>query len=207
MGELMRAAIVVGSAPCLHADLESALVLYPDAFVIAVNGACTSVEKIDVMVAGHTFKAPAFVKARLEAFPAAPLPEVWANWAGPVIRHPHKKPPAKELPMVTEWFDTSHSTGATSAGKAAKMALTKGFEPVIFAGCPLDASGYSFDEARVKHEASCKRVGHSQWDKHKMTLGYRAAMAKLAEGEFRGKVFSMSGFTRNCLGLPPAAQL
>ena len=198
----MRAAIVLGSAPCIHDDLERALALFQDALLVAVNGACTVVERIDVMVAGHTSKAPAFVRARLEAFPSVPLPEVWANWNLPVVRHPGRKYPVTEYPMVTRWFDATHSTGATSAGKASKMALTAGYGPVVLAGCPMDASGYDFAEARVKHEAGCKRVGDPRYDQHKTILRYRAAMARLADGEFRGKVFSMSGFTRDCLGEP-----
>ena len=198
----MRAAIVLGSAPCVHDDLERALELYPGAFLIAVNGACTIVENIGAMVAGHTSKAPAFVKARREAFPDLALPECWANWALPVARHPERRYPVKEYPQVTRWFDATHSLGATSASKAAKMALTAGFGPVILAGCPLDDSGYDFADARVKHEAGCKRVGDPKWNAHKTILRYREAMRKLAESEFKGKVFSMSGFTREVLGAP-----
>lgn len=198
----MRAAVVVGSAPCAHEDLEAALRLLEDPLIVTVNGACTMLENVDVMVAGHKEKTAQFIKARLDAFPGK-LPEVWASWAGPVARHPDRGPPVKEIPQVTRWFDTSHSTGATSAGKAAKMALTAGFCPIVLAGCPLDNSGYSFDEARVKHEFGCKRVGDPQYDKHKTILRYREAMAKLAENEFKGKVFSMSGYTRKLLGPPP----
>jgi hypothetical protein len=105
--------------------------------------------------------------------------------------------------MVSRWFDATHSTGATSAGKAAKMGLTAGYLPIILAGCPLNDSGYDFAEARVKHEAGCKRVGDKQYNSHKTILRYRAAMKKLAESEFKGKVFSMSGYTKQCLGEPP----
>lgn len=199
----MQAAIVIGSAPCAHDDLERALELYPGAFLIAVNGACTMVEDLDAMVAGHTVKAPQFAAKRLEAFPRGPTPECWASWSGPVLRHKNRIPPAQEFPMVTRWFDVSHSTGATSAGKAAKMALTAGYGPVILAGCPLDNSGYSFDEAQVKHEASCKRVGDPRWNAHKTILRYREAMAKHAASDFKGKVFSMSGYTQKLLGSPP----
>jgi hypothetical protein len=120
-----------------------------------------------------------------------------------VARYPGKKPPTEELPQVTRWFDATHSTGATSAGKASKMALTAGYGPVVLAGCPMDASGYDFAEARVKHDVGCKRVGDPRHDQHKTILRYRAAMARLAGGEFKGKVFSMSGYTRDCLGAPP----
>jgi len=55
------AAIVVGSAPCLHDDLKRALEIYPFAFIITVNGACVEVPEADAIVAGHTTKAEIFV--------------------------------------------------------------------------------------------------------------------------------------------------
>ncbi len=84
------------------------------------------------------------------------------------------------------------------------MMLTIGHEPVILAGCPLDNSGYSFDEAKVKHEIGCRRVGDPANNTARAVINYREAMAKLAAGEFKGKVFSMSGYTRQLLGAPPS---
>ena len=126
----MNAAIVVGSAPCYKADLEAALEAYPFAYIITVNGACAAVEYADAIVAGHTNKAEIFVKARREAFPKGKPFEVFANWARP------GREPKVLYPSVTRWFDGTMSTGATSAAKAARMALHLGYEPVILAGCP-----------------------------------------------------------------------
>lgn len=199
----MRPAIVVGSAPCAQDDYERALALYPDAFVIAINGAASIIEKIDAMVAGHTTQAPQFVKARNCAFPNAPTVAVWANWALPVKRHPARKYPSVEYPQVTDWFPSSFSTGATTAGKAIRMALNRGYEPIILCGCPLDGSGYHANTAVFKFEAACKRVGDPTQQMHKSIVRYRDTFKLLAAIEFSGRVFSMSGYTQQLLGAPP----
>lgn len=196
---MTKPAIVVGSAPCLYDDLEKALELYPFAFVIAVNGACVALENIDAFVAGHTAKAEHFAQARRNAYPEKPV-EVWANWTrkeGP--------PPRLTYPSVTRWFGAGVSSGATSAGKATRMALSLGYEPVIICGCPLDNSGYFEGESQkgkaIGHD--CRRVGDPDQNVHRTILNYRDKFAKLAKGEFKGKVFSMSGLTRKLLGAPP----
>ena len=68
----MRALLVVGSAPCLHDDVERALRLYPDAHIMLVNGACVAIEKAEHVLAGHREKAEYFAKARRTFFPDAP---------------------------------------------------------------------------------------------------------------------------------------
>lgn len=195
----MNAAIVVGSAPCLHDDLKRALELYPFAFIITVNGACAEIEDADAIVAGHTAKAEKFVAARLAAFPKGKSFEVWANWVS------ENRQNGKFLfPSVTRWFGANVSTGATSAAKAARMALEAGYEPVILCGCPLDASGY-FEGESNKGQAighDCRRVGDPEQDNHRTIVNYRDKFKKLAEKEFKGRVFSMSGRTREWLGEP-----
>lgn len=193
-------AIVVGSAPCLHEDLNKALDLYPFAFVVTVNGACVEVEHVDAIVAGHTNKAEQFTKARKAAFPNGESFEVWANWASP-----NRKEGQREYPSVTRWFGGDVSTGATSAAKAARMLLQAGYGPVILCGCPLDGSGYFEGESKkgysIRHD--CRRVGDPGEDGHRTIQNYRNKFEKLASTEFKGRVFSMSGRTRKWLGAPP----
>lgn len=187
----------MGSAPCLHDDLKAALDLYPFAYVVTVNGAAGVVEGADAIVAGHTNKAEIFTKARRKAFPDGKPFEVFANWARP------GREPKQEYPSVTRWFDGSVSTGATSAAKAARMLLQLGYEPVILAGCPLDSTGYFERESEFSGAHDCRRVGDPKEAGHRSVEGYRRKFAKLAENEFKGRVFSMSGLTRKLLGAPP----
>lgn len=188
--------IVVGSAPCLFEDVENALLLRPLAALMLVNGACTAIESADHVLSGHTDKAEMFAAGRRKTFPAAPP---WRLHATIDTRHVAE---AKLLyPSVTDWHDKDICTGATSIAKAAKLGFKLGFEEVILAGAPMDGSGYSPSECKVGH--NCKRVGDSAAQNHRVIQGYRLKLKKLADGEFKNKVFSMSGYTRDCLGLPP----
>lgn len=194
----MRVMIAVGSAPCLHEDLEKALRLHPAAAVMLINGACTSIEHAEHVLAGHTAKAEQFAAARREAFPNAAPWRLHANWTS------KRLVPKHEYPSVTDWWGPDVSTGATSAGKAARIGFHLGFEFVILAGCPLDGSGYSIDEAQVPHDPACIRVGNPdpKVQKAKILQRYRDSMTRLAKSDFKGRVFSMSGFTKKVLGAP-----
>lgn len=188
--------IVVGSAPCLFEDLEKALSIRPFAAVMLVNGSCTAVEKADHVLAGHTDKAEFFASGRRKAFPnAAP----WRLHATVDTRHIAE---AKELyPSVTDWHGKDICTGATSIAKGAKLGFKLGFEEIILAGAPMDGSGYAPTECKVSHLG--KRVGDPKAQDHRVIEGYRMKLKRLADGEFKNKVFSMSGYTRQCLGYPP----
>ena len=195
----MTALFVVGSAPCLYEDLAAAKKLYWDYEIMLVNGACTAVENAQHVLSGHTNKAEVFAAERRKRFPDAPPWRLHANWVTPKARAGQY--PRVEYPSVTDWWDGSVSTGATSAAKAARIGLAMGFAPIILCGCPMDGSGYSPAEAQIKHD--CARIGHASAQKLNIVEGYKRKMARLAEGEFKGKVFSMSGYTRAVLGGPP----
>ena len=188
--------LVVGSAPCLFEDVKRALALYPTAAIMAVNGTCTCLPYIDYLLAGHTDKAEEFVAQREKAFPGTRY-EVLAT-----TDVKHEKESRQAHPSVTMWFDKTHCTGATSIGKGARMGLTLGYSPIIICGAPMDGSGYAEAEAKLKH--NCHRVGDPTKQDHRVMKGYKEKFRKLSESEsFRNKVFSMSGFTRDCLGEPP----
>lgn len=195
---MTKALLVVGSAPCALADLAAARELYPDAEVMTVNGACTMVRDAEHMLAGHSVKAEEFVAARKAAFPGMPLPRVHAN-----VVDKHRRLYAQQFPSVTDWWGAAMSSGATSAGKAALIGIEMGFYPIILCGCPMDGSGYDKNEAKIRHDASCARVGDPTKQDRRTIKGYREKLVSLARTTFAGKVFSMSGFTRTHLGPPP----
>ena len=196
----MKALLVVGSAPCAHEDYAKAKELFPDSETMLVNGACTMIEDAEHMLAGHTVKAEDFAKARRETFPDAPPIRVHANWASP------KRHPRAFFPSVTDWWGGEVSSGATSAGKAAMIGLKMGFFPIILCGCPMDGSGYSIDEAVVPQDKSCQRVGDPEVQNRRTIMGYRERLVSLARTDFKGKVFSLSGFSRMHLGAPPGLE-
>lgn len=191
--------LVVGSAPCAYTDLDEAKRLYPQSEVMLVNGACTMIEEAEHMLAGHTVKATEFFNARRVAFPTAKPIRVHANWA--MIG----KAPKRDFPCVTDWWDGKFSSGATSAGKAALIGMAMDFDVVILCGCPMDGSGYSFEEARVTQDVACQRVGDPTKQDRSSIRRYKEKLVSYAQTTFKGKVFSMSGFTKEHLGLPPRA--
>lgn len=195
-----EALLVVGSAPCLFKDIEHALRIYSTAHIMLVNGACVSVEEAQHVLAGHTNKAEQWAAARRNAFPNANPWCLHANWGNPATLPDARK----EYPSVTDWWGKDMSTGATSVGKAARIGLAMGYAPIVICGAPMDGTGYFVGESesggKIKHD--CLRIGDSTNQDARVIQGYRDKFARLAEGEFKGKVFSMSGFTRSCLGAP-----
>ncbi len=192
--------LVVGSAPCLYADLEAAKRVSQAHQIMLVNGACVAVEHAQHVLAGHTDKAEDFARARREAFPFA-LP-----WRLHATRYTRKQPMEHRYPSVTDWWSGTMSSGATSAGKAALIGLAMGFDRVILCGCPMDGTGYFLGEsvtgAEIRHEKACQRVGDPTKQDRRTLVRYRATMARLAETTFKGRVLSMSGYTQRVLGAP-----
>ena len=171
-----------------------------------VNGACTALEFAEHMLAGHEEKAEQFVRERKRAFPNAAPIEVHAS------THAHRLATAKQLmPSVTRWWPHEVGVGATSASKAAKICFMLGATEVILCGCPMDQPGYFPGEAKVQQHRSCQRIGDHgiafglgiPVQETRIVNGYREKMKILAQGEFKNRVFSMSGFTRAQLGAPP----
>lgn len=202
----MGTTLVVGSAPCLFEDVYGALKLRPLASLMLVNGACTAFENAEHVLAGHEEKAEFFARERRERFPDAP------PWRLHACAHPHRREMMKGMfPSVTDWHSHEIGVGATSASKAAKLAFILGATEVILCGCPMNQPGYFAGEAKVPQHVMCNRVGDFGMafggavpvQETRIIKSYRANFKLLAEGEFKGKVWSMSGFTQQCLGAPP----
>jgi hypothetical protein len=78
-----------------------------------------------------------------------------------------------------------------------------GFDRIILAGCPLDGSGYAPGEIDgIKKEPSCARIGDPKKQGATTVRRYKEKMAELAATTFKGRVFSMSGLTKQLLGEP-----
>lgn len=190
----MKVLLAVGSAPCLFDDVQAALALYPDASLMLINGACTSFRHVEHVLSGHTAKSRLFKEAREKAFPGGPAYRMHAT-----LSYPAQK---QENPDVTDWWSQQYVTGATSAGKAARIGLALGYDRVILCGCPFDPQvGYWEGEADVPHD-NCPRF-NTPGNPRRVITRYRDKLAVLAKQEpFKSQVFSMSGFSRQVLGSP-----
>jgi hypothetical protein len=201
----VRVLLVVGSAPCLYEDYDTARELFPESEVMTINEASGALEDVDHVLAGHTAKAEQFVKYRREKFPDCKAFKVHASWAR------INEAPRDEQPSVTDWWGGEVSSGATSAGKAIRIAKKMGFDKVVLCGCPLDSSGYfnpnetEAMQREYQHLGKCARVGYVRDKENRSVVRYRETFRKLAETEWAGWVFSMSGLSRELLGAPDAS--
>ena len=80
--------------------------------------------------------------------------------------------------------------GGTSTLFGVQVGLTK-YERIIVVGAPLDASGRFYEPPW--------RTGHD----YKRSDGFGAWENLKGQGEFEGRVYAMSGATRELLGSPP----
>lgn len=198
---MSKALLVVGSAPCLYEDLAKARELYPDHEVMLLNGACTCVKDAQHVLAGHVDQSEYIAACRREKFPTAKPWRLHATW----VPHRYRRPatPVDQYPSVTDWHTPWVNTRATSAGKAIRIGMKLGFDPIILCGCPMDGRGYTPDEAVFPREPSCQRIGDPTKQNRRLIQMYRDSMKLLAETEFKGRAFSMCGYTREVLGAPP----
>lgn len=201
---MSRVLLVVGSAPCLYDDVAAARELFPDAEVMTINEASGAIEDVDHVLAGHTAKAQQFFNYRMSKFPHCKRFLVHASWARV------NEAPIGEFSVVTNWWGGDVSSGATSAGKAIRIAKKMGFDRVVLCGCPLDSSGYfnpqdtDAMQREYQHLGKCARVGALKDAQNRSVVRYRDAFRQLAQTEWKGWVFSMSGLSQKLLGAPVA---
>lgn len=181
-------AIIVGAAPCLFDDLSAAIELRPDSTIFALNEVGMALPHIDHLFCGHYYKTPFFMAGRLKKYPETDPYLVHACWQEGRMR----------VECVDYWWQNVASSG-TSAWTCVRIARAMGFSEIILAGCPLDTSGYFNDWNTHKSDEGVPRVGYD--DKHTTTRNYRHIFAQCAKTEGK-KVYSMSGYSRELLGVP-----
>lgn len=116
-------------------------------------------------------------------------------------------------PSVDYWWNWRRAE-ASSVQTAIRIGLAVGFTEVILCGCPLEhgtiqhplqreKDGYEWPPAR-----DVIRFGHSRGENtsEEILASFKRYFVKFAPF-WRGRVFSMSGFTQNILGSPPVTML
>lgn len=120
---------MAGNAFCLHDDLARAWEIYPDAPVIAVNGASRETNAI-ALYSSH--------------------PERMVQHGFEWLRHQrrlfgettvHASAFVPDCPHVEYWWEDARGAGGSAWG-ARKLAWLLGFDPVVLCGCPLDPGPY-----------------------------------------------------------------
>lgn len=175
--------IVCGNAWCLFEDFQVATKLYPNAPVIAVNGAARNV-RASFLFTQHPRKFPTWISHQKARF--------WDKFTTHAAGKAHTKTnlgvKIEDWPFVDYWWD-GIATGGTSAWGARRLAAALGFEEVILCGVPLVPGGYA-------------EGGFSKSNKSEETMWhYRSQIAR--DTDMHVGVSSMSGWTREFFGEPP----
>jgi hypothetical protein len=172
--------LVVGNAACLPDDIEKARRLFPDAPVIAVNGAAAEVKAFAL----YSYHPERFIKLGWLERQVRKFGPGFTVHATRGLRSPNDTP----CSHVDHWWPDATGSGGSAWG-ARKVAGMMGFSPVILVGCPLEAGPYVNGSA----------IGG---------LMHRADVAddmlRGIEGDTRWHAgcLSMSGRTRQILGGP-----
>jgi len=171
--------LVCGHAFCFRDDLALAREHFPDAPVIAVNGAAGEL-KAFALFTQHPLKFPKWIKLQSDRFGegfsthAAGKRHI-ATKLGHVPRHR----------CVDYWWEDV-AGGGTSVWGARKMASFMGFEKVVLVGAPLEVGGYG--------DGKMSKL----MQKGSVIEGYRDYIR--GDTSWHEGVVSMSGWTKEFFG-------
>lgn len=182
-------ALILGSAPCLAADLKAAEKILPVAAVFCVNEA-TTIRKPDFLVSLHYEKMHEFDRRARAHWPDG----TWSRHAAVVTERgcsPDK------IPAVDYWWPTMWRPAATSAWFAAEIAEAMGFSKILFCGAPMNGGdGYYHTETDdAERFGVIKPAGAYVKSVHE-------TIRMLKAEELVPSLRSMSGFTRDVFGAP-----
>ena len=181
--------IIVGTHPCVNADVDAALAKYPNASICAVNEA-TALVPADHVATCHGEKIAHFLQMH---------EDVWDDVAYPLpVVHIRNAPEADGIRAPLYRWDMNYGGG--SAIFAAGVMVEIGFDLVVLAGCPIDGGGgYALKtNAGTPHDP---RLGFMH-DGHTMVEAWQHSIRSLKENApaVADKIRSMSGFTKEVFG-------
>lgn len=167
---------MAGNAWSLHDDLARGWAIYPDAPVIAVNGAAGEVKAI-ALYSKHPerFSNPGWQWAEYQQ----------RRFGGGFTVHSSNQVGHPTAGRVEFWWEDARGGGGSAWG-ARKLAWLMGFEPVVMCGCPLVAGNYASHKPGVLMAQD--------------VVINRLRRQIEAEPEWHDGVSSMSGWTREFFG-------
>lgn len=180
--------LIIGTHPCVTADIDAALLAYPDAKLCAVNDA-SKIVPCDHIATCHPEKIEQFLKAHFDAWDE--------NYTDPDL---HVRDINEARNVILPVYKWAHNYGGGSAIFAAVTMIAIGFERVILCGCPIDGGG---GYAIPTHEGTPDdpRLGNMSPD-HSMVSAWHFSMRAMIDRapEISSKIRSMSGFTKQLFG-------
>lgn len=185
-----RPLIIVGCAPNVQSDLGYARERYCDYHIMALKEAIVVTDDITHEFTAHSDRCAALIEYRKSRYPDQPVPFV----------HTMRTPGFQLAAGFTHVWSNISARGS-SVQAAIQIARAMKYGDIVLAGCPMNQPGY-FNEG-VKLEGfryDRERIGNDPKSPHAVKM--RQILEAYLSG-IRG-VYSMSGWTRELLGLPPA---
>lgn len=183
--------LILGSAPCALEDFEAALELYPDAAIMAINEAA-GLLPVNFIASLHAEKMERFRKLQEDKFGTGHFTT-------------HGAAPDVYFPSVDYYWHGAHC-GATSAWAGVRIAKMMGFELLVLCGCPMNG-GDGYIMPTWKTTPQDPRFGFESPVLHPVMASYKAALAGYVKAGEGAGVLSMSGYSRQLLGVPKNGSL
>lgn len=195
----MKSAIVIGCAACVWDDVQVArsLASYDAIYCVKQIGVYYP-EKFDVWVTLHPevmddYEAERHAKGLPNGYEivAPPKHELSASHVG-------KGNITRRVPY--RWPGVDSNASASSGIYGAKVALHDGFDRIVLAGIPMTPEGGHF---KPESKNTFGAIRGKVWSQHSaFVCGLNESIPRL-----KGKVKSMSGYTRQMLGTPTSEWL
>ncbi len=164
-----------GNAWCLHDDIANARKIYPDAPVIAVNGASGEVKAM-ALYSKHPDRLVGKAFGWIER---------QRRFHSDFTVHGSRF--KENMPWVQHWWPDARGGGGSAWG-ARKLGYLMGYNPVVLCGAPLECGNYA--------NHSIGRV----MGKQETHDAFRRQI--MSEVDWHAGCYSMSGATREILGEP-----
>lgn len=166
-------ALVCGNAFCLHEDIAIARGMYPDAPIMAVNGASGAV-KAQFLFSKHPER---FVEPHFE-WSAVQRQKFGDGFTV------HGSTKQSDMPWVDRWWPKAKGGGGSAWG-ARKVLALMGFKKVVLCGAPLLPGNYSdYNPGKLMTDERVIEQFHREI---------------IAEPEWHKGAVSMSGWTKDFL--------
>lgn len=186
--------LVIGSATCVHADLADARASRPHAAVMAINEA-VKVTCPNFITSLHCEKMDQFVASSIHEYGRT----IWSTHSGNVTARGQER---GDCTAVDYWWPTMKHCGGTSAWAGAMIGAAMGFEEIVLCGCPMNGGdGYFNAGETTPSTPSDPRFGEKP-PHSSLIASTHDHIRKHSGTPEAALVRSMSGFTREILGVP-----
>jgi hypothetical protein len=187
------AALVIGYAPSVRADVEAARRLRPDAMLLGVKYSCVLYPEIEHVWTQHIEQARHIrEKAGRRVF-------IHSRKRVNQTRRVHWFTAGQEEDIDYLWPDLHWVSWSSGFAAALWARHGMGFDETILCGIPLEPGGYTPEILTLK---KMRGDGGASFVDTPALMRWRDGVRQFIREGKTGGIFSMSGWTRDALGAP-----